>query len=472
MLDSVRTRLTLWYVVVLGLVLIACNLGVYALLARTMHDRLDASLRAALQATAFSLGRERAEGKTAREAAISALEELYSQGQAVSIFDAAGKLIAEKTAPGVAPARLPASAVSDETTLFTLPADKTAGNDYRAAAQRVWVETAGTSYQIVVSQPLKNVREELELLRRVLYAVVPAALVLAGLGGWFLARKSLAPVVTMSERARRISAESLGQQLPVANPRDELGRLAITFNDLFARLADAFARQRQFMADASHELRTPLYVTHTAAQVTMDRPHRTEEEYRETLAIVIEETRRLTRIVEEMLTLAHADARQRTLHLGDFSLDDLLAETARAMNVLAAQKSVVVETAITAPARFCGDESLLRRMALNLLDNAIKHTPVGGLVRVGLERRDDHYLLTVSDTGEGIPVAAQPHIFERFYRADKARSRAETGDGSGAGLGLSIARWVAEAHEGRLELARSDASGSTFIASLPLRHSL
>jgi signal transduction histidine kinase len=111
-------------------------------------------------------------------------------------------------------------------------------------------------------------------------------------------------------------------------------------------------------------------------------------------------------------------------------------------------------------------------MALNLLDNAIKHTPVGGLVRVGLERRDDHYLLTVSDTGEGIPVAAQPHIFERFYRADKARSRAETGDGSGAGLGLSIARWVAEAHEGRLELARSDASGSTFIASLPLRHSL
>ncbi|MGH6630241.1 MAG: histidine kinase dimerization/phospho-acceptor domain-containing protein, partial [Burkholderiales bacterium] len=335
----------------------------------------------ALQATAYSLGRERAEGKTARESAVSALEELYSPGQAVAVYDAEGQIIAEKTAPGVASARLPAAAVAgDRVSLFTLPTDKTSGQDHRVAVQRVWVEAAGTSYLIVVSQPLKSVREDLWLLRRILYAAVPLALVLAGLGGWFLARKSLAPMVTISEKARRISAESLDQKLPVVNPRDELGRLATTLNDLFSRLAAAFAQQRQFMADASHELRTPLYVTHTAAQVTMDRPHREEEEYRDTLTIVIEETRRLTRIVEEMLTLAHADAGQRTLDPGDFSFHDLLGETVRAMGVLAARKGVSVETAIATPAPFHGDEGLLRQMVLNLLDNAIKHTPAGGSV--------------------------------------------------------------------------------------------
>jgi len=471
MFDSVRSRLTLWYVGILGLVLVACNVGVYLLLARTLHDRLDTSLRVALQATAFSLSRERAEGKTVRESAVSALEELYSPGQAVAVFDSEGHLIAEKTAPGVAPARLPGApaVVADRIYPFTLPADKTTGHDHRAAAQRVWVEAAGTSYLIVVSQPLRNISEDLGLLRRILYAAVPVALVLAGLGGWFLARKSLAPMVAMSERARRISAESLDQQLPVVNPRDELGRLAATFNDLFSRLATAFAQQRQFMADASHELRTPLYVTHTAAQVTMDQQHREEEEYREALTVVIEETQRLTRIVEQMLTLAHTDTAQRTLDFCNISLDDLLAETVRAMSVLATQKGVSVETSIATPAPFYGDEAMIRRMVINLLDNAIKHTPGGGNIRVSLEQRDRHYLLTISDTGSGIPAAAQPHIFERFYRADKARSRAQSSDGGGAGLGLSIARLAAEAHEGRLDLAGSDESGTSFIVSLPIR---
>jgi signal transduction histidine kinase len=156
------------------------------------------------------------------------------------------------------------------------------------------------------------------------------------------------------------------------------------------------------------------------------------------------------------------------LRLSDFYFDELLLGSARAAAILAVRKGVAIETAHIPEAPFRGDEGLLRQMLLNLLDNAVKHTPAGGTVRVRLERRDSACEITVADTGEGISPEAQPHIFERFYRADKARARGEIAIGAGAGLGLSIARWVAEAHAGTLTLLRSDASGSVFIISLPV----
>jgi signal transduction histidine kinase len=181
-----------------------------------------------------------------------------------------------------------------------------------------------------------------------------------------------------------------------------------------------------------------------------------------------EQARRLARIVEELFTLARADAGQRAIERKSFYLDELVAETARAAGVLASRKGVLMECAPAPEAPFHGDEGLLRQMILNLLDNAIKHTPTGGRVRLSLEQRNSEYAVTVADTGAGVPVEAQPHIFRRFYRADKARSRAWVADGGGAGLGLSIAKWIAEAHDGRLELAHSDETGSTFVASFPL----
>jgi heavy metal sensor kinase len=303
-----------------------------------------------------------------------------------------------------------------------------------------------------------------------LYVIVPASLLLSGVGGWFLARRSLSSVVAMSERARRIGAENLEQRLPVANPRDELGRLASTFNELLARLNESFSHQRRFMADASHELRTPLSVMRTATDVTLEREGRTEGEYRDALKIIDEQARRLSRIVEDMFTLARADVGQQGLRPCDFYLDELIMETARAAVVLASRKGVKVTVSPSAEMPFHGDEGLLRQMLLNLLDNAVKHTPGGGSVSVVLARSEGALTITVSDTGAGIPAEAWPHIFERFYRVDKARSRAEAAraGGSGAGLGLSIARWIAEAHGGSLELRRSEAAGgSTFVASLP-----
>ncbi|HEY7180679.1 MAG TPA: ATP-binding protein [Blastocatellia bacterium] len=502
MIDSIRTRLTLWHVGVLALALIVFSAGVYLLLARNLHRRMDESLLASSESIAISLVRERAEGETEAEAARSATDELRLLNQAMAVFDVEGRLLAEKPTAHNDHARLPPldSIPDGDIRLYTQPVDGAEGQ--RVVARRVKIGPADVTYLIVVSQPLETVTEELAMLRRVFMVAIPLALLVAGLGGFFLARKSLAPVVEMSEHARQISAENLEQRLPVANPRDELGRLAYTFNELLARLDASFDLQRQFMADASHELRTPLSVMRTTTQVILERPRRDESEYRDALAMIDDQTRRLARIVDDMFTLARADAGRRPLAYGVFYLDELIAETTRAAGVLAARKGVKVETEWSPEVSYYGDEHLLRQMILNLLDNAIKHTPAGGRVRVSLNQSDSTCEVVVADTGDGIPVEAQPHIFDRFFRVDKARSRADininringtngvngsanaaganaagangagaNGAGVGAGLGLSIARWVAEAHGGTIRLVHSDPTGTVFAIALPLRQS-
>jgi Signal transduction histidine kinase len=470
MFDSVRARLTLWYVGVLALVLVAFSIGVYVAVTAILYDSLDTELRATMDETNLSLVHEiDADKEEERTAATSVLDEHIAPRQAAAIFDANGNLVAEETADGITHASLPSIDLvpTTGTQLYTLPTTQ----QYRVDQRRIAVErihTARKTYILVVSQPFDVVRRELRLLRLILIFVVLVTLALTGFGGWFLARRSLAPVVQMTERARRISAENLDQRLPVSNPHDELGRLAATFNELLMRLDDAFEQQHRFMADASHELRTPLSVMRTATGVTLEQQARSDSEYREALSIIDEQARRLTHIVEEMFMLARADGGQRVLQLSEFYLDKLLCETARAAEVLATRKGITIEVGEFPEVHYRGDEGLLRQMVLNLLDNAIKHTLPGGVVRIALERQSTIYAIVVSDTGTGIPPEAQAHIFERFYRVDKARSRAEASAvGGGAGLGLSIAKWTAEAHLGRLELQRSDTKGSTFVASLP-----
>jgi signal transduction histidine kinase len=213
----------------------------------------------------------------------------------------------------------------------------------------------------------------------------------------------------------------------------------------------------------------------TTTQVTLEKPRRDENEYRSALAMIDDQARRLGRIVDDMFTLARADAGRRPLARCAFYLDELIVETARAASVLAARKGVTVETARSPEVSYYGDEHLLRQMLLNLLDNAIRHTPADGGVRVSLNLGDSTCEVVVADTGCGIPVESQPHIFERFYRVDKARSRSDVnanganGAGGGAGLGLSIARWVAEAHGGTIRLVRSDPAGTVFAVTIPLK---
>jgi two-component system OmpR family sensor kinase len=471
MIDSVRSRLTLWYVSVLAGVLVVFSAGVYGLLSRVLHERVDVNLRSLVAVAATSLKHDTAEGQGPPDAARSTVDELSSRQERLAIYDGAGVLLARSERKKPLDPRLPPAeqVPTAEPALYTVPEADDDDDFHRVAAQRVAIPPRDTPYVVVASQSLDDLQDELESVREILYSAVPIALLAAGIGGWFLARKSLAPVVAMAAQARRMGAASFGGALPVANPRDELGHLAAAFNELLARLQTAFTQQRQFMADASHELRTPLSAVQAAADVSLQRTHREEDEYREALGLVGGHARRLTRIVEDMFTLARADAGHQPLRPTRFYLDELLADVARAARLVAAPQEVEVQVNASTESPVIGDEDLVRRMVLNLVDNAIKHSPRGGTVSLDLARDGNRYRVLVSDQGPGIPADAQSRVFERFYRVDEARSRNSSHERSaGAGLGLAIARWVAEAHAGTLELVRSEpGSGTVFAATLP-----
>jgi signal transduction histidine kinase len=267
----------------------------------------------------------------------------------------------------------------------------------------------------------------------------------------------------MAREAAEISESDSTKRLTVPRSRDELRALGRTFNSLLDRLNGVLVRQRAFMADASHELRTPVSVVRSAAEVTLAREPRTEAEYRDALRIVSEQTGRLGRMVEDMFLLARVDAGRRPLVAGQFYLDELIDECVRGIRMLADPRHVRVTLNCPSELEMRGDEGLLRQMLINLLENALRHTDDGGRVSVSFATDRDAVRIHVTDSGDGIPVGDHERVFERFVKLDAAR-----GAGSGAGLGLPIARWIAEAHGGTLTVLRSDASGTTFEAVLPL----
>jgi signal transduction histidine kinase len=302
-------------------------------------------------------------------------------------------------------------------------------------------------------------------------------LIFAAVGGYLLARASLAPVVAMGQTAKRISASNLDERLPVRNPRDELGGLAQVLNGLLSRLESAFAQQqraadqqRQFMADASHELRTPVAALTSVADVALARANRDPAELVEALDVVRGEARRLARLVDDLMLLARADAGELPVRPEPLFLEEIVHDSARAARGLAAARNVTLVALPADEAPFTGDSHLLRRAVMILLDNAIKYTPSGGAVHLTLARLDDRYEIIVEDTGPGVSPEAAERIFERFYTVDVARTRAFEGDGNtgGAGLGLSIARWIVEAHRGTVRLDSTGPTGSRFVITLPV----
>jgi signal transduction histidine kinase len=272
----------------------------------------------------------------------------------------------------------------------------------------------------------------------------------------------------MASTIDAITSKNLDVRVRIVNPQDEVGQVALRFNRLLDRLQEVFSQQRRFMADASHELKTPIAAALTASQVTLQRANRTEEEHRQALRIVQEQMLRLRRIVNDMFLLAQADSQalQRKMEL--VYLDEIVAEACRAMRVLCENNGLSLRLADLPEAPCLGDPGLLRQAVIILLDNACKYTPAGGSVEVSLTESEQIYLVSVADTGPGIPPDAQTRIFERFYRVDRSRSRsAADANGSGAGLGLSIASWIARIHSGVVRLQSSSPAGSVFVLDIP-----
>jgi len=466
--NSVRVQLTLWYTGILALILVVFASGLYLLLSRRLYGELDAGLRSALEVTSLSLRHEIEEhkGAPAGEAMFATVLKTLHQAsfprQSISVY-AGERLVAAK--PGaVAPLTPPPQTVFGPEPAFQTIA--TAAGDQRVGRLRITVPGAPTDYHLLVGEPVDRTLAELGDIRTVLLIAVPCALVLAAAFGYILARKSLEPVVAMSNEVERLTARSLAERLTVVNANDELGQLASTFNRLLARLDQSFDQQRRFMADASHELRTPISVARTAAEVTIDGSARSEEEYREALALIALQMRRLTRVVNDMFTLARADSGAYRVQARSFYLNDVLEEALKAAQQLAKQKRIRVTGSPFPEAPYEGDEDLVRQLVLILLDNAVKYSPEDSVVELRLE---PGYRIVVSDSGIGVPPEAVGHIFDRFFRVDKSRSRSAADRSGGAGLGLAIARWIAEVHNGQLELVRSEpGGGSVFAATLPL----
>lgn len=422
MFRPVRIRLTLWYVGVFAVILAVFGTFVYLLMARSIRQRVDAGLRNVVDVAALSLQHEieehegKAEGEDSFRRVLATMHQRIFPRQGIAVYEGS-RLVARKPGEGGV---VPEPHDPREEPFHT-------NDNRRDAIGSVYVEPARSTYQIVVAEPLGAANEELWHVGRILLTALPAALLLTAVLGWFLAQRSLRPIVAMSDQ------------------------------------------QRQFMADASHELRTPISVARTAAEVTLDAGAPGPEHYRESLGIIRQQMLRLSRIVTDMFTLAQADAGVYSLQPAPFYLDELVRECSAAASVLGSRRGVRVEV-VSAPESLChGDEGLIRQLVMILLDNAVKYTAEGGVVRVSLERGEREYRLSVADTGCGIPAQDQPLIFRRFYRVDKARSRAfADGGGSGSGLGLAIGKWIAEVHHGTLELTRSGPEGSLFTARLPV----
>jgi two-component system, OmpR family, sensor kinase len=477
--SSVRARLTFWYTTVLGVPLIAFAIASYVGLDRALVSRTDHFLDEALSAFSRELSVEAIEMPTTTLAIGAALHDVQFHEMQIVVFDSLSRFVATGNRPRLT---LETSETRQTITPFaiqelsdSLLSHGSSGrsrftlgrgnNSYLIHVQPDSVR--GAPYRVAGAYPLYSIRETLADVRAVYLVAIPLLLVSAAAGGYLMAKRSLSPVSAMGARAAQISATNLHERLPVTNPRDELGGLANVVNGLLARLEQAFVHQRRFMADASHELRTPVAILRTEVEVTLSREHREEHEYRESLGVMRDASQRLTRIVEDLFLLTRADSGHLIVRHEPLYLEEIVHAAARAVRGLADRRGLRLDLLAVAGAPFHGDADLLGRLLLNLLDNAIKFSQRNGVVELALEQRNGAYVITVADDGPGIPAEARERIFDRFFRVDAARSRAQSTGTSGAGLGLSIARWIAEAHGGRLELAVSRPGRTEFRVILP-----
>ncbi len=324
------------------------------------------------------------------------------------------------------------------------------------------MENRRLSYVVQVASPLTQLHAVLRNLSLSLLFLLPLTVILTGLSGVFLVQLTLRPVDQMIDTIHQITAENLKLRLKIPGTKDEIESLAQTFNQMISRLDEAFTTQRQFMEDISHELKTPLSVLKGELEVTLKRIRSTQE-YETTLQSSLEEVNHLAGMVENLLTLARFDAKTTTLQAVVLDLNLLLRDAVEAIQVLAVQKDISIQLNSAHTVEIIGDKHQLKRLILNILDNAIKYTPPGGKISIDLRQQKNTADIDITDSGIGIPEGELPHIFDRFYRIDKSRSSI------GFGLGLSIAQSIAVAHGGRIYARANVPQGTTFTISLPIK---
>ena len=445
---SIRSRITLFFTSIFSVLLLIAFVVIYFAHSRSRLAQIDEELGRTEALVSRLVSTDLQEGTPLGIAATEALEDLSLPGLSVSIRDDSGLVLA-----GDALLAAPGS-VQGAVTL-----EGPGGTTRRVGVRH---RDARTGYRVIIGRSLTTLETELASLRRALGVSLIVSLTLAVVLGFWFSGGALRPVTTMAAEARGMNGETGGARLTSARRSDELGDLGRAFNSLLDRIESTLAQQRRFMADASHELRTPVSVARTAVEVTRDRTGRSEAEYQECLGVVHEQMHRLSRIVEDLLTLARADAASLPLDVERFYLDELIAARVEEARLLVEGSGRTVELWGAEDVEICGDQRLLGQMISNLLTNAVRHGRPPGRVSVQLMKQGTTVEVAVRDSNEAIPDAERERIFGRFVRLDPSRSA------EGAGLGLSIARAIALAHGGALRLLPSANEGNVFLVSLPL----
>lgn len=452
---SVRVSLTLWYVGAMIVVLGVYATGVFIFVSQSVSRALDSRLRTDFQ-WASEMWERRPDGTLSWFEGEPGINE--EAGPWLQVWNPSGNLLFRTGVAYEHP-------VPDSDRLAT-----------EASGQIISVPTEQTSFRVLsgpsrlgdesviiqVARSEEPMRREINHLMLMLALGLPLGVAAAGLGGYSLASRALKPLGRMAERAQEITAERLSDRLPVDNPKDELGRLALVFNETLGRLESSFEQMRRFTADVSHELRTPLTAIRNVGEVGL-RVRRTDAEYRELIGSMLEEVDRLACLVDQLLAFSRAETGQAKLTLEPIDLAELARNVSGHLGVLAEEKMQSVTVEASGVPGCVGDRLTLRQALINLVDNAIKYSPAGSQIRIHVSQSPHGARIDVRDSGPGIAEETRARIFERFYRVGDSSFE----DRGGAGLGLSIAKWAVEANGGHLTLEEAGSSGSTFRIALP-----
>ncbi len=459
-IHSIKFRFTVWYLLVLAVLLSALSAGVYFYLSRSLYRGLDHSLE--LRSRSICSVPPIVESIWYGEFQ----EEL---GEVVMLYFYTGSQLVEVSPPGIGISlshEFIYQAINGRNSLTTI--ESTEGQRLRLLAVPIHLSISGIPLStqpgaLIIGRSTRQIDQALQGLVRTLVIAVPLALAVAAGGGIFLARRALKPVDKIAQTAQEIEENDLSQRINV-NTKDELGRLAATLNAMIERLERAFQRQKQFTSDASHELRAPLAVIEAESSLALQK-ERPPTDYRQSLETISQESKQMSSLIEQLLTLARADAGKEQWNFTEVNLGTLITNLSADVEVLCQDKGLSCQLGQTQDLVIKGDEARLRELFMNLLDNAIRYTPAPGTVSISLRREGQMAIVAITDTGVGIPAEDIPFIFERFYRVDKSRSRVE----GGTGLGLAICRYIAEAHGGKIEVESQVGAGSTFSVWLPLQ---
>ena len=452
---SIRTQLTGWYMAAVGIMLVVYATATFLAVRHEFAEQLDDQLHEDFEAAEGALART-ADGAIQwtgeRHHDTDSTEELAYDVRSIG---------GERLPVAGSSALLPSLAAAPPQAGYLYDSVAVGGRPWRMLTG---VHTVGDLPVVLrVARSEDRLRGQLAEILSVLLLGLPLVVVLAGLGGYLLARRALTPIEHLASEARRITADRLHERLSVQNPHDEIGRLATVVNDTFGRLESSFDQLRRFTADASHELRTPLAVLRGIGEGAVSEV-RTAAEYRDVIGSMLEEVDRLTSLVDTLLRLSHGDAGTIRLVRERLDLGDLTNEIVSSLRILAEERSQRLHLTAAEPIIVSVDRLVLHETITNVVDNAIKYSPPNSTIEAVVRATDGHAIVSVADEGPGIAPEHRHRIFDRFFRVDEGRSR----DAGGSGLGLAITRWAVEVNGGEVTVEQRPNGGAVFRISLPL----